>query len=133
MAIPNDRNAYALLAMNKQRVFAFLLGFIISLCCGSCSRQSYAQATIQFGPPNDANAESAIRTLLPKDDPSVTLRRVRNTDLYEVGVYDADPQNAARRANELVAAMQTKLNDDSAGKRTFKIWERAEPSIKPTN
>jgi len=74
-----------------------------------------------------------MRTLLPKDDPSVTLRRVRNTDLYEVGVYDADPQNAARRANELVAAMQSKLNEESGGKRTFRIWERAQPSIRPTN
>lgn len=125
------RRRYALPAMNRHKALATLLGLLLVLCCNGCSRRHYAKATVEFGRPNDANAQNAIRALLPKDDPSVTLRTVRNTGLYEIGVYDLDPHNAAKRANELVATIHTSLNDESAGKR-FKIWERAEPPIKPT-
>ena len=120
----------ALTSMKKQTILSATFTLLVLLCCESCSRHPYARATIEFGPHDDASSEAAIRALLPPNDPSVTLRPFRNTGLYEIGVYDPDPQIAAKRANELVTEMQAKLKSESGGK-PFRIWERAEPPIMP--
>jgi uncharacterized protein involved in exopolysaccharide biosynthesis len=53
------------------------------------------------------------------------LRSIQNSGLYEIGVHDSDPQLAAKRANELVAMLETKLASSSG--EYFKLWKRAEP------
>jgi hypothetical protein len=114
----------------KTSTFYIALAFAVAILCDGCSRTPYAKATFEFGAANNAADEQAIRALLPKNDPSVTLLKVRNTGLYEIGVHDSDPRLAAQRANDLAAMLQTKLSAANPDKR-FKLWERAEPPIAP--
>ena len=111
--------------MNGHKTLLSLFALLVAVFCPSCSREYYAKSLVEFGPANDTNAMNAIRLLLPTNDPSVSLRTVRNTSLYEIGVRDRDPRNAAKRANEIVATVQKGLNADPAGKR-FRIVELAE-------
>ena len=95
----------------------------------ACDRQYRSHATIEVQRPD---AEAAIRAHLPQRDGTVTLKNVRNTDLYEIIVSDAtNPQAAANRANELTMNIQKALNDQSNGK-PVKVWEKAEPALQPT-
>ncbi len=107
-----------------------VLAFVAAIFFGGCSKALDAKATFEFGAANNAADEEAIRALLPKNDPSVTLLPVRNTGLYEIGVHDSDPQLAAQRANNFALMLQAKLATTNPDKR-FKLWERAEPPIVP--
>jgi hypothetical protein len=112
--------------MNVPKLTAIcFLFFALLLVCG-CARKYFSKATFEF---KGSNAESLFHSQLPKDDSSVTLKKIPDTDLYEVGVYSTDPEVAARRANDLVINIQDAVKADG---NAIKIWEIAEPATKPT-
>ena len=110
--------------MNNRVLFIAALSF--ALLFTGCSRKSYSTVIVEFLAPPGVSAVDAIRAQLPKNDPSVVVTAIRNTNLIQIGVYDRDAQNAASRANAFAVAAQNALIGDSSEKR-FKIWERAEP------
>lgn len=119
--------------MKSQKILTIARGLLFVLYRAVCLRRSYAKVTVGFGPPNDINSENTIRALLPKDDRTITFRRLYNV-LFELRVYDRDRVKAAKRANELVLAISFKLNYEPTEKgckprlfKRFKIWECAEP------
>ena len=84
-----------------------------------------AKATLEFNGAAGVDAEQTIRAYLPKDDTSVTVSAVQNTNLFEIIVSSTDPQLAATRANNLVLLVQDALIKDK--KAFVKLREKAEP------
>ena len=105
---------------------AICLGLFALLFVSGCARKYFSKATIEV---SGSNAEVIAQNQLPKDDSSITLKRIRDTNLYQVGVYSPDPEVAAKRANELVNNIQDAVK---ASGNSSKIWETAEPALKPT-
>jgi hypothetical protein len=52
-------------------------------------------------------------------------RKVPQTDLWELGIWDRSPMDAAMKANEAAIALQT------SSSVKVKIWEMAEPALAP--
>lgn len=96
----------------------------------SVPRQYYSKATLES---RSTEPTAFLRALSAAAQPyrsSAEVREIRNTKLYEIGVYDTDPQQAAERANVIADTVQEKLKDDSIANAppAVTIWERAEPS-----
>ena len=111
-------------------------------------RQYYSKTVLEF---HSSRFPEILPTFLAAAQPfrnSTLIRQVRNTEQFEIGVYDAKPQQAADRANFLAATVQQKLletaasNTPSSDLRTaateaeshgspVKIHEQAEPSLTP--
>lgn len=100
----------------------------VSVASGSASstRGTEVSAETTIEPPSGMGrvvAVEAIRSHLPKNDPSVKLKAVQDTDLFQIVVSSSDRDQAITRANDLTFALQDALNKE--GKGHFKIWERA--------
>lgn len=113
------------------------LAFATLLVCQSCTPRNCATTSIEYGPPNDPTAENAIRAHLQKNDPTAKLTKARNTNLFEIMVYDSDPKVAATRADQLTAKLRDQLILDYVNKGekppyTLKIWERGTPHTTST-
>ena len=89
----------------------------------------FAKVTVEVTP-SDSSAEQRLRAHLPKNDSSVTLEAIPNTNLFSIGIIAADPQSAAKRANEIAVTIQGALGSEAKPK-LLKIWEKAEPPIAP--
>ena len=120
--------------MNVPRLLALIFLTLVLVFAPGCKRQYYSRVRVQYGSGAvfgravpDAEAEKVLLDLLPKGDASVKLQAIRNTSLFDIGVFSTDPKAAADRANELAVAMGKTLNTDP-DRQVFKIWEKAEPS-----
>ena len=128
-------------------VFAAVAG----LYCYFTPRQYYAETTIEFRRSSPDDLRKAFHTAVLPFQQSAEFREVRNTALYEIGVYDLDPQQAANRANTTAATLQQQLGSEDQLRVTgpepdprpaaiesqmrgpvIKIWERAEPPVNPS-
>jgi len=87
----------------------------------------FASATVEAKVVHEG-PEVLLRKYLPKNDGSVTLKKVRNTGLFEIGVTDGDRKTAARRANEVAMAIKAAFRREGA---ELIIRERAEAPVKP--
>jgi len=76
--------------------------------------------------------EELLRKHLPKNDPSVTLKKQRNTGLFEIGVTEFSRKAAARRANEVTMAVKAAFSNNGRGAELI-IWERAEAPTRPVD
>src|SRR5581483_5356261 len=83
-----------------------LIGGGVAYCT---PRQYFSKCTVEFADPNPAQFEQAFLTAAGTDRKSASLKAVRNTGLYEIGVYDADPQQAANKANTIAVILQNKF------------------------
>lgn len=119
--------------MNSTQFFVRLFLVLVLTLGPGCKRQYYSRVRVEygggpvFGRAPSADAEKVLRDLLPKGDASVKLEAIRNTGLFDIGVFSPDPKAAADRANELAVALGRTLNTDP-DKQVFKIWEKAEIS-----
>jgi capsular polysaccharide biosynthesis protein len=128
-------------------VFAVAAG----LYCYFAPREYYARTTIEYSRPNIDDLRQAFSAAVLPFRQSADLQNVRNTSLYEIGVYHLDPQEAANRANTIALTLQQTLGADDwlhvAGAesdpdvaaiesrmrgRAVKIWERAERPAAPS-
>ena len=89
-----------------------------------------ARVRVEIRPPAGQDAEQFLRTQLPKNDTSITIKRVLDTVFFDIGVTSADSISAAKRANEVAVAIRIALGSDGDIQR-LKIWEKAEPPTKP--
>jgi hypothetical protein len=78
------------------------------------------------------NPEELLRKYLPKDDPSVTLKKLRNTGLFEIGATASSRKAAAQRANQVAMAIKAAFSKDSSGAELI-IRERAEAPTRPVD
>lgn len=118
--------------MNAQPYFShFAAAFWTAIClfapAALCADTYSATATVEIRPGAAMNL-SAVRRLLPKNDPSVTVNEVRDTRLFELAATSATPQQAADRANEIARNIQATLK--KSGMEVI-IWERAVPPKAP--
>jgi len=121
--------------MNTSLIWSLIVIGIVGFChdtvlaAPDAPAPSYCSAvTFEVFPPPGKDAEQLLRTYLPKDDPSVTLERFRT--LFRIVVTSADPNAAAKHANEIAFAIQTALGRNGDRQR-LKIWEKAEPALAP--
>src|SRR5690606_23709107 len=103
-----------MVAPPMNRAILLLLGLLLLFCGTSCTRKYFAKVTFEYrvpGGPTDPAAEREIREKLPRFDRTIVVNSVRNTGLFEIGVYDRDPHYAAKRANDLMVKLRTDLHD----------------------
>ena len=113
--------------MNVPRLPAlFFLALVLVIALG-CKRQYYSRVRVEYRAPAGADAEKSLRDFLLKEDSSVKIEAVRNTGLFDIGVFSPDPKAAADRANHLAVLLGQTLNTDP-DRQVFRIWEKAEPS-----
>jgi len=72
-------------------------------------RQYFSKCTVEYRGLNPAEFEQAFLTAAGPDHKAASLKEVRNTGLYEIGIYDADPQQAANKANTIAVTLQNKF------------------------
>ena len=104
---------------------SFYFGFLAGSLATTWADGYYSKATIEVRLPDP---ETAIRTCLPPDDETVTLQRIRNTNLFEIVVSNpTDARAAADRANALAVKVEQAFN---GGRIVIvRIWEKAEPAV----
>ena len=110
--------------MKRRSCLLLLAAFLAGPAATVWADGYYSKATVEVHLPDP---EAAIRACLQLDDEAVTLRRVRNTGLYEIVVsHPTDARVAADRAN----ALAVKLAETFNGGRVVivRIWEKAEPA-----
>ncbi len=117
-----------LLAVNRWLTTIELSALVLLLLAG-CARQPASTATFQCTLPQQSQTEDILRRLLPEDG-SATLKPLRNTELFSLTVADDDPQEAAKRANEIVASLQKAITATNREAK-FEVWEPAKPAVKP--
>jgi hypothetical protein len=78
----------------------------------------------------DRDPEEVLREHFPKNDPTVTLGKQRNTGLFEIGATGFSRKAAVERATELATSIKVALGKDGSGAKLV-IRERAEPPAKP--
>jgi hypothetical protein len=121
-----------------------LFAIIAGICAYSFPRQYYSHATVEFRSSNPATFLQAFGEAAQPYRGAAEVREVRNSNLWEIGVYDSNPQQAAERSNLIAVAVQQKLNDAARSDVSstnplaiqlrmpaVKIWERAEPTLAP--
>jgi hypothetical protein len=111
--------------MNLRQLFWIILA---GTSFAGCDRQYRSRVTLEVRRPD---AEAAIMAQLPQGDDTVALKRVRNTDLYQITVsHRAKPQVAADRANQFVVAVMHSIGEPNG--QAVKLLEKAEPAPEPT-
>ena len=101
---------------------------LILLCSVTgCSKPALSTATFQVELPNASDTETILKAIVKEQSPDVELRKIRNTDLFEVSISDTDPQKAADSANRAVESLQIHITNTYPDAK-FQIWERAEVS-----
>jgi hypothetical protein len=91
-------------------------------------RQYFSKATVEFHTSDaigNAEADAAVAVVMKRYGAAADYRRVRMTDLYELGIWDTNPEVAAMNANG--AAVE--LAQTYRGR--VKVWEQAEPAMEP--
>jgi hypothetical protein len=83
-----------------------------------------AIAVIQFKP-DAGNPEKLLAAHLPKDDPSVTLKPVPNSQLFQILVSASDPRVAEKRADQIALTLQSQLNGPDGSAKTLLILQKA--------
>jgi uncharacterized protein involved in exopolysaccharide biosynthesis len=129
-----------------------VFGIVAGLYCHFAPREYYAETTIEFSYPNTGDLLKAFAAAAMPFRESAKFQNVRNTSLYDIGVYDLNPQEAANRANAIAATLQQKLGPDyqyhGSGSESdpraamiekamrrgpaVKIWVAATPSADPS-
>lgn len=118
-------------------LFAFLL-----------PRQYYAHTTIEYKGSNPPIFSKVLKEVPQSYRKEIVISKVRNTDLYQIGVYDSDPQQAAIRANKITLDFQNQVlgekwsatvpqNTNATTQAqvpmpSVNIWEKAETPAYPT-
>ena len=69
--------------------------------------------------------EETLKKYLPKNDSTITIKKQRNTGLFEVGATRSTAKAAAARANELAGVLKSAMGD-----RVI-LREKAEAPVKP--
>ena len=94
-------------------------------------RQYYSRVRVEYKGPERQLTE-AFQAAQRSVKSELRLRPVRNTSLYDIGIYDPNPQQAAEKANSLGVALRDTLNrEDSSDRESFRIWEKAEVALAP--
>jgi hypothetical protein len=89
-------------------------------------RQFYSQSTVQFITLSSAvDPLHEIASVMAQYGPAVDVKPVRDTDLYELGIWDTNPAHAAMSANTAAMTLAQKFPAH------VKIWEHAEPALAP--
>jgi hypothetical protein len=126
-----------------------VFGVAAGLYCRFVPREYYAQTTIEFRRSDPDELRKAFSVTAPPSRESASLENVRNTSLYDIGVYDLDPQEAANRANTIAETIRERFDSDDRAHasgaesdpaaaiknrldRAVKIWARAAPPVAPS-
>ncbi len=120
-------------SIHRYLILAVIAVFCCSpaLCAPDAAGPTYlARVSVQVVPPAGQKAEAFLRAQLPKNDPSVTLKPVPDTDLFYICVTAPNAKTAADRANQIAVGIQSALGADGNIMR-LKIWERAQPQKEP--
>ncbi|MDR3406137.1 MAG: hypothetical protein P4L99_26865 [Chthoniobacter sp.] len=72
-------------------------------------RQYFSKCTVEFRGTDRNEFVHAFLLAARPYSKSASLQEVRNTGLYEIGIYDADPRQAANKANGIATTLQEKL------------------------
>ena len=119
-----------------ERIFTLTCVFLLSMLCSGTAEsatQYRAEASFTFTLPGTAvpvQSEAFILANLPNDEPSVTLKQVRNTSFFVLSVTAGKPEDAALRANKILGTLEQKLRR-VLPEAEFKVWEKAEPPRQP--
>jgi len=128
-----------------------VFGVAAGLYCRFAPREYYAETTIEFRNSNTVDLFNTFADVALPFRESANLKNVRNTSLYDIGVYDLNPQEAANRANTIAVTLQQKLGADeqlrvsgsesspaalawikSQAGPAVKIWAKAMPPAAPS-
>jgi len=104
-------------------LYAVSLAFCLFVGSG-CSRPRVAIATFQFEQGHPVESEAALRKLLGPMDPSVELRPIRNTQVFQIAVKKSNFSQAVEEANRIVNSIPEVLKEDYPDAK-FKVWELA--------
>jgi len=125
-----------------------VFGVAAGLYCRFALREYYATTTIEFRRSNPDELRTAFSAAAPLRESEI-LENVRNTSLYDIGVHDRNPQDAANRANTIALTIQESFDSDDRTQApsaesdpvaaiknwkgsAVKIWARAEPPVAPS-
>jgi len=113
----------------KSRCITLLITVLVLLFFSGCAKRYVSTVTIQFTLHTPSEAENALRALLQPQNTAADLIPIRNTELFQIRVTDADSKKAADEANRLAAALQSQIKTSYPDAKML-VWEFAEPMSK---
>jgi len=105
--------------------FPFLL-IVAGMWSRFLPREYFSKATVELKGASDYEYHQALMKALGRLGAAGEIRDIRQTDLKEIGAFDTDPVQAARKANEAAETLR------QTSQFPVKIWEKAEPAMDPS-
>jgi len=72
----------------------------------------FSICTIQVNPDEGMDAITFVQKYLPKNDPTIRIRGIKDTELVQIGVFADDKTTAANRANGITETIAKKSIED---------------------
>jgi len=80
-----------------------LLLLVTILTLAGCSKPSVSTATIQVQYSDNNKVEAALQKIVTGWNNGIEVRRIRNTDLYQISFSDQNPVKAADAVSKAIA------------------------------
>jgi len=103
----------------------FLIPLAVAGILYTMPRLYFSKSTVELKSADKAACLQAAQATMAQFGPNSKVVNDTDTDLYELGIWDRNPADAATKANQAALALEQKSTIP------VKIWEMAQPALVP--